>query len=158
MYLMETGLLPMGLGLVNLSERLGRAWSFGVMGLEDNPGRLRLNQRGVLVHEFEAGAGVAFDRRRRDRLRELAAAAGGLLLMSPVWMTRRTAVTIHPIGGARMAESPDEGVTDPFGEVFGYPGLFVADAGLLPAPTGVAPSMTIAAVAEFVIEHMVRRC
>lgn len=158
MYLMETGLLPVGLGLVNLSKRLSRAWSFGVMGLDDSPGRLRLNRRGALVYEFDAGAGAAFDRRRRDRLRELAAAAGGLLLMSPAWVTRRTAVTIHPIGGARMAESPDEGVTDPFGEVFGYPGLFVVDAGLLPGPTGVAPSMTIAAVAEFVIEQMVRRC
>jgi cholesterol oxidase len=158
MYLMETGLLPIGLGVVNFSKRLGRAWSFGVMGLDNHRGRLRLDRRGALVHEFEAGSGEVFDHRRRDRLRELAAAAGGLLLMSPAWMTRRTAVTIHPIGGARMAESPDEGVTDPFGEVFGYPGLFIADAGVLPAPTGVAPSMTIAAVAEFVIEQMVRRC
>ena len=158
LYLMETGLLPTGLGLVNLSQRLGRAWSFGVMGLEDNPGRLRLSRRGALVHEFEGDVDMAFDRRRRDRLRELAVAAGGWLLMSPAWMTRRSAVTIHPIGGARMAESPDDGVADPFGEVYGHPGLFVADAALLPTPTGVAPSMTIAAVAEFVVEQMVRRC
>jgi len=158
LYLMETGLLPTGISLAALSGRLGRAWSFGVMGFDDNPGRLRLNRRGRLVHTYEADLEVAFDLRRRARLCELAAAAGGTLLMSPAWMARHAAVTIHPMGGARMAESPENGVTDPFGEVFGYPGLFVADAGLLPTPVSVAPSMTIAAVAEYVMEHLVRRC
>lgn len=53
-----------------------------------------------------------------------------------------------------MAESPTSGVANPFGEVFGHPGLYIADASLFPTPTGVAPSMTIAAVAEWVIEHL----
>ncbi|MFH1417317.1 MAG: GMC oxidoreductase, partial [Planctomycetota bacterium] len=47
-------------------------------------------------------------------------------------------------------------VTDPFGEVYGYPGLYVADGSLLPTPTGVPPSMTIAALAEYVAENLVK--
>ena len=57
-----------------------------------------------------------------------------------------------------MADSPDRGVTDPFGEVFGHKGLYIADASLFPTPTGAAPSMTIAAVAEFVIENLIKKC
>jgi choline dehydrogenase-like flavoprotein len=34
------------------------------------------------------------------------------------------------------------------GEVFGYPGLFVADGSLYPRSPGIGPSMTIAALAE----------
>ncbi|WP_397536237.1 GMC oxidoreductase [Roseateles sp.] len=34
------------------------------------------------------------------------------------------------------------------GEVFGYPGLYVMDASILPANVGVNPSLTITAMAE----------
>jgi cholesterol oxidase len=34
------------------------------------------------------------------------------------------------------------------GEVFGYPGLFVSGGAAYPAPPGVPPSLTIAALAE----------
>jgi cholesterol oxidase len=47
-------------------------------------------------------------------------------------------------------------VTDPYGEVFGHPGLYVADGSLMPTPLGAAPSMTIAALAEVVVEHLLR--
>ena len=53
-----------------------------------------------------------------------------------------------------MADSPAAGVTDSWGEVFGCPGLFIADGSIIPAPTGVPPSMTIAAVAERKMEHL----
>ena len=56
--------------------------------------------------------------------------------------------TVHPLGGCSIGQSPDEGFTDHRGEVFGHPGLFVADGSLYPASPGIAPSMTIAALAE----------
>lgn len=55
---------------------------------------------------------------------------------------------VHPMGGCAVGRGPHEGVTDHRGEVFGYPGLYVADAALYPAPPGLPPSMTIAALAE----------
>jgi len=57
-------------------------------------------------------------------------------------------VTVHPFGGAAIAGGPEEGVVDHTGQVFGNPGLYVADGSLLPRAPGLPPAMTIAALAE----------
>ena len=158
MYLMETGLVPIVGGPVLARTRLARVWSFGVMGYDDNPGTLNLDGRGRLVHRYDGARGAFFHRRRARRLHDLAQASGGMLLAPPAVIARHVPVTIHPLGGAVMADSPDCGVTDAFGEVFGHKGLYIADASLFPTPTGAAPSMTIAAVAEFVIENLIKKC
>ena len=47
-------------------------------------------------------------------------------------------ITVHPLGGAPMGRHVAEGVCDEYGEVFGFPGLYVLDGSLLPgrsAPT-----------------------
>ena len=128
------------------------------MGFDDNPGTLRLNRRGKMVHRHDSQGGEDFRRRTYAVLSELAEAASARLLAPPLIVARRLPVTVHPLGGAAMAESPERGVTDPFGEVFGYAGLHVADGSLACAPTGVPPSMTIAALAERTIENVIRRC
>jgi choline dehydrogenase-like flavoprotein len=56
-------------------------------------------------------------------------------------------MTVHIMGSARMAPDPSRGATDPFGRVFGAPGLYVADASLFPGPVGVNPQETIMALA-----------
>jgi cholesterol oxidase len=56
--------------------------------------------------------------------------------------------TVHPLGGCAVGRTPAEGVVDHRGQVFGYPGLFVADGSLYPRSPGVPPSLTIAALAE----------
>jgi cholesterol oxidase len=43
---------------------------------------------------------------------------------------------------------PDEGVVDSFGQVFNYPGLYVADGSVLPGAVGPNPSLTIAGCAN----------
>jgi choline dehydrogenase-like flavoprotein len=55
-------------------------------------------------------------------------------------------MTVHIMGSARMALDPSRGATDAFGRVFDVPGLYVADASLLPSPVGVNPQETIAAL------------
>ncbi len=57
-------------------------------------------------------------------------------------------VTAHILGGAVMGSSADDGVVDASHEVFGHPGLYVADASVIPANLGVNPSLTITALAE----------
>jgi cholesterol oxidase len=47
-----------------------------------------------------------------------------------------------------MAESPELGVTDHTGAVFGYEGLYCIDSSIIPTSLGVNPSLTIAAVSE----------
>jgi cholesterol oxidase len=47
-----------------------------------------------------------------------------------------------------MARTPERGVVDAYGQVFGYPGLSVADGSVMPGPVGPNPSLTIAALAD----------
>ncbi|MEK6644590.1 MAG: GMC family oxidoreductase [Planctomycetota bacterium] len=144
LFLMETGAF---LG--------GRVWSIAVMGFDESAGRLSLDHRGKLHHT--AGRDPThFHEARVRRLHEFASAAGGKLLLPPASVTRFKPTTVHPLGGARMADYGDACVVDAHGEVHGYPGLFIADGSILPTPTGVPPSMTIAAVAEHVAEQLVR--
>jgi cholesterol oxidase len=56
--------------------------------------------------------------------------------------------TAHYIGGCTIAETPAEGVIDPFQRVHGYPGLHIADGSAITANLGVNPSLTITAQAE----------
>ena len=54
----------------------------------------------------------------------------------------------HPMGTARIAADPGEGVCDPSGAVNGTRDLYVADASLFPTSVGVNPMMTIIAFAK----------
>ncbi|MFO0973140.1 MAG: GMC oxidoreductase [Phycisphaerae bacterium] len=164
LYLMETGPLPLpGLGRLSGFARgqrpaRHRLWSFAVMGQDPTPGTLRLSRRGGLRYDAApSAAGQQFARARHARLRELAAALSARLLAPPPLLAERWPVTVHPLGGAALADTPDGGATDATGELFGCPGLYVADGSLLPAPIGRPPSVTIAALAERVMEHLLER-
>jgi hypothetical protein len=63
----------------------------------------------------------------------------------------------HPLGGCRMADSIDFGVTDHRCEVFGAEGLFCMDSSAIPTSLAVNPSLTIAAVCERAAAALVRR-
>jgi cholesterol oxidase len=47
-----------------------------------------------------------------------------------------------------FGESSTEGVVDPYGKVFNYDRLYVADGSVMPGPVGPNPSLTIAALAD----------
>jgi choline dehydrogenase-like flavoprotein len=63
----------------------------------------------------------------------------------------------HPLGGCRMAESPDLGVVDDGGAVYGYEGLYCIDGSIVPTSLGVNPSLTISALCERCAERLVDR-
>jgi cholesterol oxidase len=88
---------------------------------------------------------------------DVASELGGRYVPSPQWEYLRQPVSVHNLGGCLMAASPADGVVDPDGEVFGYPGLHVLDGAILPMATGANPSHTIAAVTERCIERAIRR-
>jgi cholesterol oxidase len=74
--------------------------------------------------------------------------------------------TAHPLGGCRMAATAAEGVVNHRGEVFDptpgrdnravQPGLYVADASIIPSALGNNPLLTITALAERVADLIVR--
>lgn len=65
--------------------------------------------------------------------------------------------TTHMTGSCRMAERKDDGVVDTNGQVFDYPGLYVADGAALPGSLAVNSSLTILANAERIAEQLVLR-
>ncbi|GMU33933.1 MAG: GMC family oxidoreductase [Planctomycetia bacterium] len=166
LYVMELGRLPLPpmldrvLGWLSPAVGAGRDghWAFGVMGFDETEHQIIRKLNGGFACIRHERVQSVFSDRAQERLRELAAATGGRLVMPPRWFLDRFAVTVHPLGGAAMADSPEQGVTDSHGEVFGCPGLFVADGSLLPTPIGRPPSMTIAALAERVAERVNQRC
>ena len=83
------------------------------------------------------------------------AATGGEPKVPPTWSILKNLITPHPLGGCNMGTTRSDGVVDHKGEVFGYPGLYVADGAIVPRAVGLNPSRTIAALAERIAALMV---
>jgi cholesterol oxidase len=62
--------------------------------------------------------------------------------------------TAHILGGAVIADGPEQGVVDFRQRVFGYENLLVCDGSAIPANVGVNPSLTITALAEHAMSHI----
>jgi len=58
-------------------------------------------------------------------------------------------MTAHFLGGCVIADSPENGVVDPYLRAFGVPGLHIFDGSTLSANPGVNPSLSITAQAEW---------
>ena len=80
--------------------------------------------------------------------RHIARGMGGFALNAINEVALGVPITAHILGGARMAESPAQGVVDGACRVFGRPGLWVVDGAAIPVNLGANPSLTIAALAE----------
>jgi cholesterol oxidase len=116
------------------------------MGRDVPDGRLFL-RNGRLDTDWTRKASDAYFARLRTTSRGFAEALGGRFADNPLWFLRRV-ITVHPLGGAPMGRDANEGVVDPWGNVYGYPGLHIADGSVMPGPTGPNPSFTIAALAD----------
>ncbi|MFB4295471.1 GMC oxidoreductase [Actinomadura sp. NTSP31] len=116
------------------------------MGRDTADGRLFL-RGGRLAAEYTAETSEALFTRVRKTMQGMADVLGAHYADNPMWFRKRI-VTVHPLGGAPMGAHPGEGVCDAFGEVFGFPGLYVADGAAMPGPVGPNPSLTIAAQAD----------
>jgi cholesterol oxidase len=62
--------------------------------------------------------------------------------------------TAHILGGAVMGETAAKGVADFAAQIHGYPGLFVVDGSVVPVNLGVNPSLTITALAEYIMSQI----
>jgi cholesterol oxidase len=89
-----------------------------------------------------------------DMHHELSRATGGKPLDSPLWTTTKSVITPHPLGGCNIGTTAANGVVDHKGQVFGHPGLYVADGAIIPKPIGRNPTRTIAALAERIAKLM----
>jgi cholesterol oxidase len=128
-----------------------------VMGRDRADGRIELGHHHRLHVRWDAEANLPLYAAEAAACSEIAGAVGARLSLPGAWRYLGQTVSVHNLGGCRMAEDPSHGVVDPDGRVFGYPGLYVLDGAILPTATGANPSSTIAAVAERCIERAIRR-
>ncbi len=89
-----------------------------------------------------------------DMHKKLSRATDGHAMVPATWKLAKDLITPHPLGGCGMGDSAANGVVDHKGEVFGYPGLYVADGAIIPRAIGLNPSRTIAALAERIADHI----
>jgi cholesterol oxidase len=125
------------------------------MGRDVPNGRFSLRDGSLDLDWNTHGSEAYFDRVERT-MSALAAELGAKVANTPLWLFKRV-ITVHPLGGVPMGATSDAGVVDPFGEVYGYPGLHVLDGSILPGPVGPNPSLTIAALAERAAARIVGR-
>ncbi|AQZ65300.1 FAD-dependent oxidoreductase [[Actinomadura] parvosata subsp. kistnae] len=98
----------------------------------------------------------AYFERIRRTMRDIADHLDAKYVDNPIWFFRKI-ITVHPLGGASIGHSREEGVCDPYNAVFGLPGLYVADGAAMPGPVGPNPSLTIAALADRMCTHLLER-
>jgi cholesterol oxidase len=78
----------------------------------------------------------------------IAERTGGIAQSSITEAIMNIPTTAHILGGAVIADGPDNGVVDGRQRLFGYENLLVCDGSVVPANVGVNPSLTITALAE----------
>ena len=65
-----------------------------------------------------------------------------------------TSSTAHILGGCVMGQNEDEGAINFSGQLYGYENLYVVDGSIVPVNLGVNPSLTITALAEYVMDQV----
>jgi len=126
------------------------------MGTDAGDGRFRLDAAGRLRLDWDPAASAGMYGEMEDAMRRLSKALNGRFVRSLPWTwPLRRVLTAHPLGGCVMSDGSPTGVVNDRGEVWGHPGLFVADASIIPGPLAVNPSLTIAALSERVAHWMI---
>lgn len=124
------------------------------VGEDSASGRLRLNRLGMLTLDWPGGLASEPVVSELHRAMARLAAAQGRQYVPNVFSIFNRLVTYHPLGGCPMADTPEGGVVDSFGQVYNYPGLYVVDGSIVPTAIGRNPSYTIVALAERAAEKM----
>jgi cholesterol oxidase len=126
------------------------------MGTDAGDGVLSLDASGDIDLDWNPAASMEMFEEMEQGFKELSAGLGGHYLRSLLWQWPfRRLLTAHPLGGCVMSDKAEDGVVNDRGEVWGHPGLFVADGAIIPGALTVNPSMTITALAERVAYWMI---
>lgn len=123
------------------------------MGKDRNSGKIKLRESDdeILIEWDIEPSRIHFDRTRKQ-MGHVAKALGGTFINNPLTHLDKI-IAVHPLGGCTMGTSPEDSVVNTKGEVFGYDGLYVVDGSILPTSVGPNPSLSIAAVAEYIAQE-----
>lgn len=138
--------------LIGSAELSGGSLPLLGMGRDVPDGRMQL-RKGHLDIDWTVATSKAYFDGVRSTMSTIAGDLGATFRDSPLWRFHRV-ITVHPLGGCPMGRHAREGVVDPWGQSFIYPGLFVVDGSVMPGPVGANPALTIAAFANRVAERI----
>ena len=130
------------------------------MGLDNAKGVLRLNKEGFLDIDWPQESNRSlYDAIVNLGKRFTQFIGGRHYVPMPTWLWPvKNNVTVHPLGGCALADSPEQGVVSARqgtrGQVFGYQGLYVADGSLMPTALGANPVATITALSEWIAHEI----
>ena len=128
--------------------RTSRFMPYLGMGTDAADGRLKLTSDGLDIL-WSHRKNHALYKTMFKTMRRISENAGGRFVNSFLWnWPFRKVLTAHPLGGCPMGDDPRYSVVDHKGQVWGYPGLYVADGSVVPTALAVNPSLTISALAE----------
>lgn len=148
-----------GLGYKRFAERVypHRLIAFSALALADGHAEISVDASGK--PDIVTTDRTAFDA-YIDRLESIVIPMGkksGITLFPSVPRELSGTTSAHLLSACRMAESADEGVVDPDGQVFGYENLYCCDASAVPYSLAVNPALTISALAERTAEQIVKK-
>jgi cholesterol oxidase len=125
------------------------------IGRDNANGRLRLKNGDLDITWDYARENRELVEKMTAGMEEVNAIYGGTFAPLFTWNLFKRIITVHPLGGCCLSDSPEDGVVSCEGEVHGYPGLFVADGSVIPSSLGFHPCMTISAISERTAEAVV---
>lgn len=133
------------------------------MGHDGAGGRIELREDGLGSVKWPGLMKSPYRQRIRSDFAKVAQGHGGKYKYLKIFGDNF--ITVHPLGGCAMADSPDAGVVDDLGRVYDvrpqefihplarhqnpvHQGLYVADGSVVPTSIGCNPLLTISALAE----------
>ncbi len=165
---LAAGLPGVGPALRKRARSLSHCAVFGAMIHDEGGGQVRLGPgREPILSYKMAPRDLERIRKSITILAELSITAGAREVFTSAWgfpplksmddarglenaridARRIECMAFHPLGSARVGKDERSGVVDQNGEVFGVPGLFIADGSILPSSIGVNSQVPIMASA-----------
>lgn len=149
---------------LSYSGAVANTQSYLLMSHDDAGGRLRFNAKTDSIWVDWPGVGSRFPfPRDNDILRQASDTIWANYVANPLWNEAFgwKVISTHPVGGCRMADSPDEGVVNADCHVFTgngpevHDGLMVCDGAVIPSALGVNPLLTISAVTIRAMDRLI---
>lgn len=123
------------------------------MGRDKPDGEIQLREDDQAMIRWKMDSSQEHFDRVRTEMKKIAEMVDGVYVENPLTHLKKV-IAVHSLGGCPMGESEETGLVNPLGEVYGYPGLYIVDGSILPTSTGTNPSLTIAALAEYIAEKI----
>lgn len=125
------------------------------MGRDTPDGQMSLRDKWLQLNWDVSGSQTYFDRVKATMAR-LAHEMDANFEVNPLWYLRKL-ITVHGLGGCPIGLTAQDGVVDSHGQVFNFPGFFIADGSVMPGPVGPNPSLTIAALSDRFADQLIHQ-